>query len=145
MLSLNLTKLNRFFAASLLVGASLGVMSSATASPTTASISMAPMPAVGCSDSVLNGDKLEEFLTVLPETASVPIALALDFSRAAWEAQLYSGELGVGLCLPSRDRVILIQGDGVPSSLFEPEKAPSSLRDYAEAFIQWLRSLLPEN
>lgn len=67
-----------------------------------------PMPDTGCSGSVIEPAKVMELLHTLPEEHRWPVAKVLKVSSPAWTMQLYTGELGMGLCLPVQNSLLLM-------------------------------------
>ena len=80
-----------------------------------------PMPDTGCSGSVIEPAKVMELLTTLPEQHRWPVAKVLNVSSPAWTMQFYLGELGMGLCLPVQNALLLMPEPE------EPAPAPEAI------------------
>jgi len=80
----------------------------ALAAAQAAGMQLAPVPAVGCSASLLAPERVVELLQALPDAQRTALATVLDVSAGVWTAQLYKGELGAGLCLPVQQVVVLL-------------------------------------
>lgn len=72
---------------------------------------MQPLPVEGCSGSAIPPEKVMDLLNAIPEQQKFLLAQILDASAVAWTVQLYAGELGLGLCFPVQNTLILIPGD----------------------------------
>lgn len=71
-------------------------------------VTVAPIPDTGCSGSAIPPEKVVELVNAFPEEQRGPIAQVLSMSSTAWATQLYSGDMGVGLCFPVEQRVIIM-------------------------------------
>ena len=69
---------------------------------------LSPLPTSGCSGSAIEPEKVVELLNALPEEHRLPVAKVLNISSPAWTMQFYLGELGMGLCLPVQDTLLLM-------------------------------------
>lgn len=78
-----------------------------------------PMPDSGCSASVIPAEKVLTLIASLPAAQQVALAKAMNASSAVWTAQLYTGALGTGLCLPAQDKLLLFPAgaNGAQSSV----------------------------
>lgn len=75
-----------------------------------AGLQVAPLQPVGCSSSAVSPEKIEELMLALPQDKRAPLAALLSTTAPAWTVQLYSGNLGMGLCLPSVNVVLVFPG-----------------------------------
>ena len=73
-----------------------------------AGMTLVPLPASGCFDSLLDPSKVVELLMTLPEAQRTALATVLDASAGVWTAQLYKGEQGAGMCLPVQGVLVLL-------------------------------------
>lgn len=78
-------------------------------------LDLKPLPAEGCSESVLSPQEVMNLLDQLPGAQRTALAKLLNASSSVWTAQLYSGESGVGLCLPAQGKLLSIPGLSLPS------------------------------
>ncbi|WP_126223674.1 hypothetical protein [Burkholderia ambifaria] len=67
-----------------------------------------PLPDQGCSPSALPPDRARALVESLPLAQQVALAKLLNASSAVWTVQLYTGELGTGLCLPVQEKLVLM-------------------------------------
>ena len=65
------------------------------------------MPDTGCTTSIISPDKVVALIQSLPAAQQVALAKAMNASSSLWTAELYTGALGTGLCLPVQDKLIL--------------------------------------
>lgn len=69
----------------------------------------AALPDTGCAANALSQDNLAELLANVPAEQQEALSRAVDLGTSAMAAlQLYSGDLGVGLCLPGQNKVVLL-------------------------------------
>ena len=71
-------------------------------------MTLVPLPASGCLDSLLDPSKVVELLMTLPDAQRTALATVLDASAGVWTAQLYKGEQGAGMCLPVQGVLVLL-------------------------------------
>lgn len=69
------------------------------------------LPDEGCSESMLSVDKLNALLNALPEQQKSALYELLSASSNVWQAQLYSGSKGMGLCLPTKGKLVVFPGE----------------------------------
>lgn len=67
-----------------------------------------PLPNQGCSPSALPPDRARALVESLPLAQQVALAKLLNASASVWTVQLYTGELGTGLCLPVQEKLVLM-------------------------------------
>jgi hypothetical protein len=67
-----------------------------------------PLPDRGCSPSALPPDRARTLVESLPLAQQVALAKLLNASSSVWTVQLYTGELGTGLCLPVQEKLVLM-------------------------------------
>lgn len=79
-----------------------------------AGLQVAPLQPMGCSPSAVSPEKIEELMLALPQDKRAPLAALLSTTAPAWTVQLYSGNLGMGLCLPSVN-VVLVFPSSTPA------------------------------
>lgn len=77
---------------------------------------VAPIPDTGCSGSAIPPEKIVELINAFPEEQRGPLAQVLSVSSTAWATQLYNGDLGVGLCFPVEQLVVVMPPGMVSSS-----------------------------
>ncbi|MEX3984151.1 hypothetical protein AB4Y45_34930 [Paraburkholderia sp. EG287A] len=70
-------------------------------------IQVQAMPDAGCTTSIISADKVVALIESLPAAQQVALAKAMNASAALWTAELYTGTLGTGLCLPVQNKLIL--------------------------------------
>ena len=80
----------------------------ALAAAQAAGMQLAALPSSGCSTSLLAPERVVELLMALPDAQRTALVTVLDASAGVWTAQLYTGELGAGLCLPVQGIVVLL-------------------------------------
>lgn len=71
-------------------------------------LTVVDIPFSGCSSSLMNKDRVKELISLLPVEQQAPLHSLLDTSSGVWQAQFYAGELGMGICLPARAKLVLI-------------------------------------
>lgn len=71
-------------------------------------LTIVDIPSFGCSASLMNQAKVQELLALLPAAQQAPLQTLLDTSSGVWQAQLYVGDLGMGICLPARSKLVLV-------------------------------------
>ena len=124
-------------ATALLLTLVLGACGDATSLSTTATSmtlkaagiqTLSPLPSSGCSGSTIPPEKVVELLNALPEEHRLPVAKVLHISSPAWTMQVYSGDLGLGLCLPVQDTLLLMPEpkEPVPAT---PASGPAPVSD----------------
>ena len=69
-----------------------------------------PIPNEGCSDSALPPEQVMALLDKLPDTQRAALATVLNASSTVWTVQLYHGDQGVGLCLPTQGKLLRLPG-----------------------------------
>lgn len=67
-----------------------------------------PLPDQGCSPSALPPDRAQALVESLPLAQQVALAKLLNASSSVWTVQLYTGDLGTGLCLPVQGKLVLL-------------------------------------
>ncbi|MBU9200413.1 hypothetical protein KTD31_03470 [Burkholderia multivorans] len=87
----------------------------------TAGVQMLPMPEEGCSTSVIAPTQVEALVNSLPAGQREALATVMSASSGLWTMQLYKGSQGVGLCLPTRNTLMLM-----PSGLSDKVSALGS-------------------
>jgi hypothetical protein len=70
-------------------------------------INFLPLPDEGCSDSALPPERVEALVESLPAQSQMALAKVLNASSTVWSAELYTGALGTGLCLPAQNELVL--------------------------------------
>lgn len=83
-------------------------VTSQLSSQLSSTLALVELPEQGCSASLLSAEKLEELLLLLPPTQSEALGKLLNASSDVWQASLYQGELGAGLCLPSKNTLVVL-------------------------------------
>lgn len=66
------------------------------------------LPATGCSPSVMSPSQVSEFVSAIPDPQRSALARVLSASSSVWTVQLYRGSFGVGVCLPSVQRLLVM-------------------------------------
>lgn len=87
-----------------------------------------PLPDQGCSPSALPPDRARALVESLPLAQQVALAKLLNASSSVWTVQLYTGELGTGLCLPVQEKLVLM-----PAAA---NSAKQGLAGFAQSFTQ---------
>lgn len=70
-------------------------------------VQLQTMPDTGCGTSIIPAAKVITLIESLPAAQQVTLAKAMSASASVWTAQLYTGVLGTGLCLPVQDQLLL--------------------------------------
>lgn len=104
----------------------------ATTTAKMSGLALTEMPAEGCSSSVLSPQQVVELLDRLQEPQRLALAKLLDVSSAVWTAQVYRGADGVGLCLPTQNRLLRLPMD-VPELVGGPDDISDMVRSAAQA------------
>jgi len=94
-------------------------------------IQLQTMPDTGCTQSAIPAEKVLTLIESLPAAQQVALAKAMNASSSLWTAQLYTGALGTGLCLPAQNKLLLL-----------PAGASSATSNVA-SMVQSLTSSLP--
>lgn len=119
------------------VMAHLGISSAADLAATAAAkvtgLEVQEIPETGCSDSALSPSQVLELLNTMPEAQRVAVAKLLDVSSSVWSAQLYTGEGGVGLCLPAKGKLVRLPSVSAPTLSVTPESLTGLIRSAGEA------------
>lgn len=71
-------------------------------------LSVIDIPETGCSSSILAPERIGALLKELPSDQQKVMTQLLDTGSDIWEAQLYAGEHGVGICIPARNTLVLV-------------------------------------
>ncbi|WP_146187160.1 hypothetical protein [Novimethylophilus kurashikiensis] len=71
-------------------------------------IKTADLPEEGCSDSAMSADNVNSLLATLPEGQSQVLSDLLSSGSTILSIQMYSGTLGMGLCIPAKNMVVLL-------------------------------------
>lgn len=71
----------------------------------------APLPDTGCAQGALNQENLEALLEKAPEPQREALLALISKGTETMTIQWYNGSQGVGLCLPSQNKVILLPFD----------------------------------
>jgi len=100
------------------------------------------LPETGCTQSVLTREKANALLDAVPEGMRQNLYEALALGELVWSAQLYLNEDGVGVCLPGRDRLIMLPGVKlpIPTSRWSVENIKHKVTKVSESATQWLRT-----
>lgn len=67
-----------------------------------------PMPTYGCSSNNVSSDKIQALLATLPEAQRGALEGLISSSMGYMPILGYSGELGMGLCLPYLKKMVLL-------------------------------------
>lgn len=78
-------------------------------------VSTTTLPPTGC-ELDTRMDHLDEILSQVPEAQRAALAQLLNSTQAVWTTQIYRGELGLGVCIPTQNMLILLPVDGTASS-----------------------------
>lgn len=73
-----------------------------------AGLNIVSMPSTGCSNSLLAPERVMELLAILPDAQRAALVTVLDASAGVWTTQLYKGSLGVGICIPTQQALVLL-------------------------------------
>lgn len=71
-------------------------------------LAVVDIPAVGCSSSILPKERVAALVAALPTDQAEGLSQLLDTGSGIWQAQLYLGEQGIGICLPARNALVLL-------------------------------------
>lgn len=71
-------------------------------------LTIVDIPSVGCSKSLLDAKALGQLMTAMPAEQSEVLLKLLGSTTNVWQAQLYMGDLGAGVCLPARNALALL-------------------------------------
>lgn len=93
--------------------AQMGLGYTASSAVKMTGLELHPIPSSGCSSSVLTPAQVISFVNLLPDMPRLFLAKAMDATSSMWTAQLYSGDLGVGLCLPMQGKFLKFP-DSIP-------------------------------
>lgn len=105
----------------------------ATAAAKVSGLGVEPLPVSGCSESALSPSQVLDLLNTMPEAQRVAVAKLLDVSSSVWSAQLYSGDNGMGLCLPTKGKLVRFPGAAVPNFTFSSDSVTDMLRSAGNA------------
>lgn len=71
-------------------------------------LSIVDVPSEGCSKSLLDAKALGQLLAAMPGEQRDVLRKLLGATTEVWQAQLYIGERGAGVCLPARNALVLL-------------------------------------
>lgn len=66
------------------------------------------IPSIGCTRSLLTPYQLQSLVASLPEAQQGPLLQLISTGDAMWSAQFYQGPLGIGICVPSSGKLIVL-------------------------------------
>ena len=67
-----------------------------------------PMPDTGCQSTTLTGETVDQILESLPEGQRILLRNMLETGGTLIPVNWYNGELGIGLCVPSLKKLVVL-------------------------------------
>jgi hypothetical protein len=108
--------------------------SAAIATAKATGLQMDPLPASGCSTSMLTQDQVADLVSSLPEGQRVALEFMTNSTSTVWSAQLYKSDDGIGVCFPDHGALLRLPSPSSLPDLPSTDGMVTSVKSYAESF-----------